>query len=66
MSEVGELLQRQAHWQKSRRALSGPEKIRLAEQMHEAFKTSRAQRTASSAKTPITPQPRSTKDYTLP
>lgn len=33
MNEIEQLLERQARWQKSRKALSWPEKIRMAEQI---------------------------------
>ena len=36
MKEIQELLERQACWQKTRQALSWPEKIRMAERMREA------------------------------
>jgi hypothetical protein len=36
MNEVLELLQRQANWQKSRKRLSWPEKIRMAEAIHDS------------------------------
>jgi len=61
MSDIRELLQRQARWQQSRQALSWPEKICLAEQMREAIQTWRAQRTAPSGETPIAPQLRASK-----
>ncbi len=33
MSEIKQLLEKKARWQKSRKALSWPEKIRMAEQV---------------------------------
>jgi hypothetical protein len=36
MSEIEQLLERQARWQKSRQALTWPEKIRLAEQVRDS------------------------------
>lgn len=36
MDDVKELLERQAAWQKSRRLLSWPEKIRIAESIRES------------------------------
>ncbi len=36
MSEIQELLERQARWQKTRQALSWPEKIRMAESVRES------------------------------
>jgi hypothetical protein len=50
MNEVERLLERQALWQQSRRTLSWPEKIRLAERVRptvEAFRLQREQRRAS-------------------
>jgi hypothetical protein len=35
--DVQELLQRQAQWQKSRQALSWPEKIRMAEKIRDSI-----------------------------
>jgi len=40
--DVQELLRRQAQWQKSRRALSWPEKIRMAEEIRESIKMLRS------------------------
>jgi len=36
MSEIEQLLERQAQWQKSRRSPSWPEKIRMAEQIRDS------------------------------
>ncbi len=36
MSDVQRLLERQAQWQKARKALSWPEKIRMAEMIRES------------------------------
>jgi hypothetical protein len=36
MSEIQALLERQARWQRSRKALSWPEKIRMAERVRES------------------------------
>lgn len=36
MNEIQELLERQARWQKTRQALSWPEKIRMAESVRES------------------------------
>lgn len=36
MNEVKKLLKKHAEWQKTRRALSWPEKIRLAEQIRDS------------------------------
>ena len=38
MSEIQALLERQARWQKTRRALSWPEKIRMAEMVRESVR----------------------------
>jgi hypothetical protein len=37
MSEIQALLERQARWQKTREALSWPEKIRMAEEVRESI-----------------------------
>jgi hypothetical protein len=42
MSDIQELLERQARWQKTRRALSWPEKIRMAERVRESARQLRA------------------------
>jgi hypothetical protein len=50
MNEIERLLERQAVWQQSRRTLSWPEKIRLAERVRptvEAFRLQREQRRVS-------------------
>lgn len=36
MSDIEQLLERQARWQKSRKSLSWPEKIRMAEAIRES------------------------------
>jgi hypothetical protein len=36
MSEIEEMLERQARWQKTRQALSWPEKIQMAERIRES------------------------------
>ena len=36
MSDIQQLLRRQAEWQKSRKSLSWPEKIRMAEAIRES------------------------------
>jgi hypothetical protein len=46
MSDIQRLLERQARWQKARKALSWPEKIRMAEMIRESAIQLRA--TASS------------------
>ncbi len=42
MSEIQELLERQARWQKGRQALSWEEKIRMAESVRESVRQLRA------------------------
>ena len=42
MSETQALLERQARWQKTRQALSWPEKIRMAEMVRESIRQLRA------------------------
>ena len=46
MSEIQALLERQARWQKTRRALSWPEKIRMAERVRESARQLRKPRKA--------------------
>ena len=46
MSDIQKLLERQARWQKTRRALSWPEKIRMAERVRESARQLRAARKA--------------------
>ena len=41
MTETQALLERQARWQKTRRALSWPEKIRMAESVRESARQMR-------------------------
>lgn len=47
MSEIQALLERQARWQKTRRALSWPEKIRMAERVRESARQLRKPRKAA-------------------
>jgi len=42
MTDVEQMLKRQAQWQKSRQSLTWPEKIRLAEQVRESVSQLRA------------------------
>lgn len=42
MNEIRELLERQARWQKTRKALTWPEKIRMAERVRESIRQLRA------------------------
>ena len=44
MSEIQQLLERQARWQKTRQALSWPEKILMAERIRESIRQLRAAR----------------------
>jgi hypothetical protein len=46
MSEIQALLERQARWQKTRRALSWPEKVRMAERVLESVRQLRGPRKA--------------------
>jgi hypothetical protein len=43
MTDLEELLRRQAQWQKSRQSLTWPEKIRMAERVRESVRQLRAQ-----------------------
>lgn len=54
MNEIERLLERQARWQRSRRALSWPEKIRMAEQIRASVEQwcSRAGRKAVAGRNP--------------
>ena len=47
MDEIGEQLERQARWQKNRKALSWPEKVRQAEAIRDAIKALRKTKTGS-------------------
>jgi hypothetical protein len=53
--DVQELLRRQAEWQRSRQALSWPEKIRMAQEIRESIRTLRA---TSAKNVSQKPQPR--------
>jgi hypothetical protein len=55
MSEIQALLERQARWQKTRRALSWPEKIRMAERVRESARLMRLPRKAQPAYPERTP-----------
>jgi len=50
MSDIQDLLARQARWQKRRQALSWPEKIQLALKMRESIGMLRARREPAPAK----------------
>lgn len=52
MSEIQQLLERQARWQKTRQALSWPEKIQMAERIRESARQLRAARKAEPEKCP--------------
>jgi hypothetical protein len=43
MLQAGVMLRRQTEWQNSRRSLTWPEKIRMAERIRESIRTLRAQ-----------------------
>ena len=43
MTDLEQMLERQAQWQKSRQSLPWPEKIRLAERIRESIRQLRAQ-----------------------
>ncbi len=47
MDEFSKRLERQAQWQKSRKSLSWPEKVRQAEAIRDAIKALRATKTDS-------------------
>ena len=53
MSEIQQLLARQARWQKTRQTLSWPEKIRMAERIRESVQQLRATRKADPVKHPL-------------
>ena len=53
MSEVQQLLARQARWQKTRQTLSWPEKIRMAERIRESVRQLRKTRKADPVKHPL-------------
>jgi hypothetical protein len=52
MNEIQQLLERQARWQKTRQALSWPEKIELVERIRESARQLRAARKAEPEKHP--------------
>ena len=52
MSEIQQLLERQARWQKTRQALSWPEKIEMAGRIRESARQLRAARKAEPEKYP--------------
>lgn len=52
MTDVAELLNRQAQWQKSRQSLTWPEKIRLVEQVRDSVRLLRAQPPPDPAEAP--------------
>jgi hypothetical protein len=58
MDDVKELLERQAAWQKSRKLLSWPEKIRIAESIRESVVKLRRTGPASKPGTAASERPR--------
>jgi hypothetical protein len=52
MNEIQALLERQAHWQKTRKGLSWPEKIQMAERIRESARRLRAARKAEPQRSP--------------
>ena len=55
MTDVEQLLKRQAEWQQKRQALTWPEKIRMAERIRESVRQLRA------SPPPIAPEPPATR-----
>ena len=56
MSDVQELLERQARWQKGRKSLSWPEKLRMAEAIREsvlAFRRTVPRKVSEPSPTPL-------------
>jgi len=49
MTEIPERLKKQAQWQKSRRDLSWPEKVRLAEAIRDSLESLRRSRSGANA-----------------
>ena len=54
MNDIEQMLERQARWQKSRQALSWPEKIRMAERIRESARLLRASGKVDRTSTPDT------------
>jgi hypothetical protein len=52
MSEIHQLLERQARWQKTRQALSWPEKMQMAERIRKSARQLRVARKAEPEKYP--------------
>lgn len=57
MSDVRERLERAAQWQRGRKALSWPEKIRLAEAIRDSLAQLRQSRLSRAPASPIRTQP---------
>ncbi len=55
MIDIRQLLDRQAQWQKSRQALSWPEKIRMAQSIRDSVEAFRADRERHKRKCPDSP-----------
>lgn len=55
MIDTHQLLERQAQWQKSRQALSWPEKIRMAQSIRDSVEAFRADREKDKRKCPGSP-----------
>jgi hypothetical protein len=53
MSDIQQLLERQARWQKARRTLSWPEKIRMAERIRESVRKLRRSQKAEPHRRPF-------------
>jgi hypothetical protein len=53
MNDIQQLLERQARWQKTRRTLSWPEKIRMAERIRESARQLRAARKVEPGEQPL-------------
>jgi hypothetical protein len=58
MNEFQQLLERQARWQKTRQALSWPEKIQMAERIRESVRQLRAARKMKAIQQEQTPTSR--------
>lgn len=55
MIDTRQLLERQAQWQKSRQALSWPEKIRMAQSIRDSVEVFRSDRERHKRKCPDSP-----------
>ena len=54
MNDIEQMLERQARWQKTRQALSWPEKIQMAERIRESVRQLRASRNSNRINFPET------------